>query len=140
MQNQWWLTAGGPIKKNKLFFFAGFEGYRQSLSGTTLENVPPAYLRPGYNGNPGVNFGLVQQMDNAEFPTGIPIYQPGTATCLDGGPATACNSDHVVQTQFPGNAIPGSQINATTAAIMKYIPLPNIPGFRRTWAFFGVTS
>lgn len=32
VQNQWWLTAGGPIKKNKLFFFAGFEGYRQSLS------------------------------------------------------------------------------------------------------------
>jgi hypothetical protein len=128
VQNQWWLTAGGPIKKNKIFFFAGFEGYRQSLSGTTLENVPPAYLRPGYNGNPGVNFGLVQQMDNAEFPTGLPIYQPGTATCLDGGPATACNSDHVVQTQFPGNAIPGSQINASTAAVMKYIPLPNIPG------------
>ncbi len=128
VQNQWWLTAGGPIKKNKLFFFFGFEGYRQSLSGTTLENVPPAYLRPGYNGNPGVDFGLVQQMDNAEFPTGIPIYQPGTTTCLDGGPATACNSDHVVQTQFPNNTIPGSMIDPTTAAVMKYIPLPNIPG------------
>ena len=54
-----------------------------------------------------MDFGLVQQMDSAEFPSGIPIYQPGTATCLDGGPATACNSDHVVQTQFPNNSDPG---------------------------------
>jgi hypothetical protein len=128
VQNQWWITAGGPIKKNKIFFFFGFEGYRQSLSGTTLENVPPAYLRPGYNSDPGVDFGLIQVMDGSEFPNGIPIYQPGTATCLDGGPATACNSDHVVQTQFPGNAIPGPMINATTAAVLNLIPLPNIAG------------
>ena len=131
VQNQFWITAGGPILpsfRNKLFFFFGFEGYRQSVAGTTLENLPPAYLRPGYNGNPGVNFGLVQQMDGAEFPNGLPIYQPGTAQCLDGGPATACNNNHVFQSQFPGNTIPGSMINATSAAVLKYIPLPNIPG------------
>jgi hypothetical protein len=64
----------------------------------------------------------------AAVQTCIPIYQPGTASCLDGGPATACNSDHVVQTQFPGNAIPGSMINSTATALLNYIPLPNIAG------------
>ena len=128
VQNQFWITVGGPIIKNKLFFFFGFEGYRQSIAGTLLTNVPPAYLRPGYNGNPGVNFGLVQQMDPQEFPAGLPIYQPGTANCLDGGPVTACNSNHVAQQQFPNNTIPGSQINATAAGVLKYIPLPNIAG------------
>jgi hypothetical protein len=133
VQNQFWITAGGPVIKNKLFFFFGFEGYRQSLGGTTLENVPPAYLRPGYNGNSGVDFSLVGAMDSAEFPTGLPIYEPynqsgqSTAYCLDGGPVTSCNSDHVAQAQFPGNAIPASQINGTATAILKYIPLPNIP-------------
>jgi hypothetical protein len=128
VQNQFWITAGGPIKKNKLFFFFGFEGYRQSIAGTTLENVAPAYLRPGYNGNSGVNFGLIQQMDAQEFPTGLTIFQPGSAYCLDGGPATACNGDHVAQLPFANDTIPGSQINATALALLKYIPLPNIPG------------
>ncbi len=127
-QNQFWITAGGPIIKDKLFAFFGFEGYRQSRAGTLLTNVPPAFLRPGYNGNPGVNFALVQQLDPAEFPTGLPIYQPGSAYCLDGGPVTSCNSNHVAQVPFAGDALPGSMINPTATAVLKYIPLPNIPG------------
>jgi hypothetical protein len=58
-QNQFWIAGGGPIIKNKLFLFFGFEGYRQSIAGTLLTNVAPAYLRPGYNGNAGVDFSLV---------------------------------------------------------------------------------
>jgi hypothetical protein len=128
VQNQFWITAGGPIIRKKLFAFFGFEGYRQSLAGTTLENVPPAYLRPGYNGNAGVNFGLIQQMDAQEFPTGVAIFQPGTATCLDGGTPQTCNSNHVVQTQFANNTIPAGQISSSATALLKYIPLPNLPG------------
>jgi hypothetical protein len=127
-QNQFWITAGGPIIKNKLFIFFGFEGYRQSIAGTTLENVAPAFLRPGYSTDGGVNFGLVGTMDPQEFPTGLPIFQPGTATCLDGGPATACNSNRVVQIEFPNDTIPAAQINPTSVALLKYLPLPNIAG------------
>jgi hypothetical protein len=29
--------------------------------------------------------------------------------------------------QFPGNAIPGNQINSVGVALLKYVPLPNIP-------------
>ncbi len=128
LQNQYWITAGGPIIKNKLFVFFGWEGFYQKQPLSTLLNVPPAFLRPGYQGNSGVNFGLVQALDAGEFPNGIPIYQPGTATCLDGGAVTACNSNHVVQQQFANNTIPGSAINPTTAAVLNYIPLPNITG------------
>jgi hypothetical protein len=128
VQNQFWITAGGPILHNRLFAFFGFEGYRQSIAGTVLENVPPAYLRPGYDGNGGVNFGMVALMDPQEFPQGLPIYQPGTAYCLDGGPATACNSNHVAQQPFANNTIPSAQINPTALAVLKYIPLPNISG------------
>ena len=127
-QNQFWITAGGPIIKNKLFVFFGFEGYRQSIAGTTLENVAPAFLRPGYSTDGGVDFTLVGTMDPQEFPTGLPVFEPGTATCLDGGPATACNSNRVVQTEFPNDTIPAADINSTSVALLKYLPLPNIAG------------
>ncbi len=126
VQNQFHITAGGPVKRNKLFFFGGFEGYREALSASVLEHVPPAYLRPGYNGNSGVDFSLVQVMDPQEFPNGLPIYQPGTAYCVTGGPVTQCNDNNVAQLQFPGDAIPGSQINSAGTALLNYVPLPNI--------------
>jgi hypothetical protein len=128
VQNQFHITAGGPIKKNRLFFFFGYEGYRESLAGQVLTHVPPAYLRPGYNGNAGVDYSLIQTMDPAEYPNGIPIYQPGTSYCQTPGTTLAqCSGDQVAQVQFPGNAIPGSQINPVSAALLNYVPLPNIP-------------
>jgi hypothetical protein len=126
VQNQWWLAGGGPIVKQKLFFFFGFEGYRESIAGTKLTHVPPAYMRPGYNGNTGVNFGLVGQLDPQEFPNGQTIFEPGTAYCLDGGPVTACNSNHVAQTPFPNDTIPGSMLNTTAQDVMTFVPLPNL--------------
>lgn len=128
LQNQYWITAGGPVIKNKLFFFFGFEGFHQKLPLTSFYNLPPAFLRPGYQGNAGVNFGLVQTLDPTEFPNGIQVFQPGSAACLDGGPVTACNSNHVGQQLYPNDTVPGSAINGTAAAVLKSIPLPNIAG------------
>jgi len=126
VQNQFWVTAGGPIIKNKLFAFFGFEGFHQSLQSSLFENVAPAFLRPGYNGNSGVDFGLAQTMDPKDFPNGFPIYQPGSGVCLDGGPVTSCNSNDIAQQPFPNDTIPGSMINPTAAAILKFLPLPNV--------------
>jgi hypothetical protein len=128
VQNQFWITAGGPIIKNRLFAFFGFEGFRQSLASSLVENVAPAYLRPGYNGNAGVDFGLAQVMDPVNFPNGFPIYEPGTGVCLAGGPVTSCDSNEIAQTEFPNDTIPASLINPTALAILKFLPLPNIAG------------
>ncbi len=132
LQHQYWLTAGGPILKNKLFVFGAFEGFHQKQANLTYGAVPPAYLRPGYQGNPGVNFGLVQSLDAGEFPNGLPIFQPGTAYCLDGGPVTACNTNRVAQQRFANDTIPGSLISPTGVAIAKYIPLPNVAGLENS--------
>src|SRR4029078_8631857 len=40
-------TIGGPIKKNKLFFFGSLEGFRRDQSLFTLFTVPSAALRAG---------------------------------------------------------------------------------------------
>jgi hypothetical protein len=126
VQNQFWITAGGPIIKNKLFIFFGFEGFHQSLASSLFENVAPAFLRPGYNGNAGVDFGLAQTMDPKDFPNGFPIYEPGSGVCLTGGPVTSCNSNQIAQTPFPNDTIPGNLINPTATAILQDLPLPNV--------------
>jgi hypothetical protein len=125
VENQFGGTFGGPIKKDKIWFFYSFEGYRQSILGTVTGNVPPAYLRPGFNGNPGVDFGLVQTMDPGLISGGVqgdpyvlyglPLYQPGDSTnsanpnnsiCSPtfstGGPPSTCgNNTTLIQNVFP---------------------------------------
>ncbi len=40
-------TLGGPIKQNKLFFFADYEGVREHTGGTALDSVIPTAMRSG---------------------------------------------------------------------------------------------
>ena len=46
-RNQFGASAGGPIQKDKTFFFADYEGFRQNLGLTTVNNVPSADARNG---------------------------------------------------------------------------------------------
>lgn len=126
VENQFGGTIGGPVLKNKLWFFFSFEGYRQSILNTVTANVPPAYLRPGFNGNPDVDFGLVKTMDPGYLDTqgnqadpyvlyGLTLYQPGDSTnpsnpynaicspsLSTGGPPGTCgNSTNLIQYVFP---------------------------------------
>jgi len=43
--NQFGGSAGGPILKNRTFFFANFEGLRQRVSSTARNDVPSAAFR-----------------------------------------------------------------------------------------------
>ncbi len=160
VENQFGGVFGGPIIKNKIWFFFSYEGYRQSIQNTVTGDLPPAYLRPGYNGNPGVDFGLVQTLDPGG-PTdpyvqyGLTLYQAGDSTnptnpnnaicspaLSTGGPPSTCgNSTNLVQyaRPFNGGLIPASQINNTALLALKagYIPLPNIKGAENYIGGFG---
>ena len=46
-RNQFGAAAGGPIRKDKTFFFGDYEGFRQTQGFTTRDSVPSANARQG---------------------------------------------------------------------------------------------
>ena len=99
-------TLGGPIKRNRLFFFGSFEGYKRSQSLFTLFTVPDAALRAGDFSHATNTNGSLQL-----------IYDPLTGAANGGG-----------RQQFADNRIPASRIDPIALKIMQLFPLPNTPG------------
>jgi hypothetical protein len=99
--NQMGATFGGPIARDKTFFFGSYEGTFQNGSMTEMSTVPTAAMLGG-------NFSAVP---------GLTLYQPTTGTAAGSG-----------RTPFAGGIIPASRINPTAAAIASFFPAPNQPG------------
>ena len=99
-QNQFGAAIGGPIRKNKTFFFADYQGLRVHSSTTTILSEPTAALRTG---------------DFSAYPA--KVYNPATY-------------DPVTKTrmQFPNNMIPASMIDKVATNLLQVFPLPNLSG------------
>jgi len=98
-QNQFGANLGGPIKKDRTFFFGDYEGYRSRLGETALLTIPSMLQRQGIfteSGNPV-------------------IYNP-----FDIDPAT--NQPR----PFTNNTIPQNLINSAAANVMALLPPPNL--------------
>jgi hypothetical protein len=114
-RNQFGGTVGGPVFKNKLFFFGDYEGLRQKIpSGPSYVTVPTDLMRMG-------NFSEVLEPTSV---TGLPqtytIYDPTT----DGSVApTSGNPNGALA--FPGNTIPTDRQNPVGVAYLNAYPQPN---------------
>ncbi len=82
-RNQFGVTIGGPIIKNKLFFFGDYEGFRQTQGILNFYSVPDANDRAGILPVPVIN-----PLTGAFYPanTQIPVSQlnPFAAAALAG--------------------------------------------------------
>jgi len=103
-QNQFGGSIGGPIIKNKFFFFGDTELNRQFQGGTVITSVPDALSRTG-NFSEWLAYGKNYQ-----------IFDPTT-----GDPNTG-----VGRTPYTNNTIPTSQLSQQALNIMAYWPSPNL--------------
>ena len=70
-QNQFGAAAGGPIKKDKLFLFADYEGLRRSQSQLTFATLPSVDQRKGNMGTPVMNPLTGDVYNNGIIPSSV---------------------------------------------------------------------
>ena len=115
-------SIGGPIIKNKLFFFADYQGIRETAGRTNQYSIPTLKAKTtcalstgfcdlsdylGQTGGGGD--ALVRQGQ---------VFDPTTGNQLNGAQ----------RTPFAGNLIPNGMISAQSRAILAFFPDPNTPG------------
>ncbi len=66
VQNQFGAKFGGPIRKDKLFFFVDYEGFRRVERGLQYASIPSVEQREGRLGIP-----LRNQLTADEYPGGV---------------------------------------------------------------------
>jgi hypothetical protein len=115
--NQFGGAVGGPIRRNKTFFFFNYEGIRTASPSTGIATVPTDLQRQG-------NFS--QTFD--QLGRAIQIYNPFTTHSDPNHPG------QFVRDPFPGSVIPASMLNPASAALLSLLPSPNRPGLPFTGA------
>src|ERR1700723_1301273 len=152
-QNQFGGTVGGPVRKNKIFFFADYQGTR-STQGVDTGQIPVPSVQDRTTGNfsdlplnsSGFNpLGFCGVVGTSEIPCvvsgpniattlssklgytvqpGEPYYFSGpTQQHPTGGPCT--NNDPATGCVFPNATVPTTAWIAPGTNLLQYIPAPN---------------
>lgn len=98
-QNQFGGTAGGPLRRDRTFYFLSAEALRERRSLTGTFSLPPEPVRRG------------------DFSGLAPIHDP-----LSGDPATRR------RVPFSGNQIPLTRLDPIARSFLEKVPLPNAAG------------
>ena len=106
-RNQYGFSAGGPIVRNKTFFFGDYEWAKIRESRTALSTIPTRRMVRG---------------DFTELLPGTQVYDP-----LTYNPSTR------ERALFPGSVIPASRLDRIGATVASYYPEPTVAGLTRNY-------
>ncbi len=102
-RNEFGGTVGGPIRKDKTFFFADYQGIRLRQPQSITSTIPTVALRDMFTTG---NFNAL----------GTAIYDPIT---LQRGP-----NGNLIRSQFAGNRIPLTRLDPAAVRLINLLPLP----------------
>jgi hypothetical protein len=124
-QNNFGGTLGGPIKKNRTFFFVSYEGLRNHDGSSALTNLPPTnQIKFLPDGSVDLS-GLVDPYTGNQIPIFDPVFF----------------SQNYYSQQFPGNIIPANEVSPAGKAILQnFFPTPTLPGDNFGWANNGTVN
>ena len=127
--NRFGATVGGPVLEDRLFYFFGYEGYRQSNTGTANSALPPTRAERGLNGAPADFTADVPSNKSAGTYLSNPNYAGGKYySSLKNLISSECAAQLGTGKYIAGALIPNSCLNPVIQNFdAKYIPLPNGP-------------
>jgi hypothetical protein len=106
-RNQFGFSLGGPVVKNRTFFFVDYEGFRGSTQVFEVGNVPTMRMRSG---------------DFSELLPTTLIYDPLTTTPDPSSPG------NFLRTPFPNNQIPADRWDLIATKMINAYPTPTTAG------------
>ena len=122
VQNNFGASFGGPIIRNRTFFFMNYEGFRHAMADTMVATVPTPEEISG-------DFSM----------SGTTIYNPFSAhpnPNYDPTKPISKTNPQIIRDPFPGNVIPANAVNPSTGQplinpaaqqfMMNYVPMPNV--------------
>ena len=109
--NQFGGTLGGPVIKNRTFFFFGYEGLRMKTPSVVTTSVPTALQKAGDFSRTLASTGQL-----------ITVYDPLTTRPNPSSPGA------FIRTAFPGNVIPRERLNPVSMKVQTYYPAPTSAG------------
>lgn len=133
--NQFGGTLGGPIKRNKTFFFVDAQLTRQkSAAALTNLTVPTAALRSGnFSSLLGPQVGT-DALGNAAYQD--EIYDPSTQRQI----TTASGSQVWIRNPFVGNSIPASRFSPAAQLVQNLYPAAQLAQNFNNYNVFGAST